>query len=125
MQDAKNEIDEMRYLVMGLDSYNYYLRRQMKLEIKDIKHVYSKIAAAQAKEKNMFVGDLALFFVSDKRVEADTLYPLRKISELLNKPETELLVGEALKNRVKELGAAAAAIIPLTIQIITLRWILG
>jgi hypothetical protein len=42
MQDAKNEVDEMNFFLMGLNSYNSYLRRKIKLQIKDLKKVYSK-----------------------------------------------------------------------------------
>lgn len=120
MQDAKNEIDEMRYFVMGLNSYNLYLRRQIKLEIKDLNQAYSKIATIGEEQKNNIVGKFASFFLYDRNVEENTLFPLREISMLLEKPQTELLAQQQLKNKLKEWGAAAAIIIPLIIQIIAL-----
>jgi hypothetical protein len=52
MQDAKNEVDEMKFFVRGLDSYNSYLRRNLKLQIRDLKKVYSKIASYTIEQKN-------------------------------------------------------------------------
>jgi hypothetical protein len=120
MQDAKNEVDEMKFFVMGLNSYNSYLRRKIKLQIKDVNKAYSKIAAAGIEEKNNTFGKFALFFVSDRSVEDNTLYPLRELSPLLETPETELLIEEPLMNKVRGWGAAAAVMIPVAIQIITL-----
>jgi hypothetical protein len=52
MQKARNEVDEMNFLVMGLNSDNSYLLRRIKLLIKDLKKVYSKIAATPIEQKN-------------------------------------------------------------------------
>jgi hypothetical protein len=53
MQDAKNEVDEMNFFVMGLNSYNSYLRRKIKLQIKDLKKVYSKFPPLQSNRKTI------------------------------------------------------------------------
>ena len=42
----------MGYLIMALNSYNSYLRRYIKLEINDIKKIYSKLATLPDKEKD-------------------------------------------------------------------------
>jgi hypothetical protein len=120
MQDSKNEADEMKFFVMGLNSYNSYLRRKTKLQIKDLKRAYSKIAAASINQKNNTFGKFALFFLSDKSVEHNTLFPLREIPNLMEIPETDLLVEESLMNKVRGWVAAAAVVIPVAIQIITL-----
>jgi hypothetical protein len=120
IQNAKNELDEMKFFVMGLNSYNSYLRRKIKLEIKDLAKVYSKIAAASTEQKNNTFGKFSLFFLSDTNVEDNTLYPLGELSKLLDTPETDLLTEESLMNKLRGLMAAAAVMIPLAIQIITL-----
>ncbi len=51
---AKNsnyEVEKMEYLIKGLDSYNSYLKRHIKLEINEIKKIYSRITTLPAKEK--------------------------------------------------------------------------
>jgi hypothetical protein len=120
MQDAKNEVDEMRFFVMGMNSYNSYLRRRIKLQMKDLKKAYSKIAVAGIEQKNNTFGKFALFFLSERSVEYNTLFPLRELSKLLETPETDLLIEEPLLNKVRGLAAAAAVMIPVAIQIITL-----
>lgn len=107
MQDAKNEMDEIRYFVKGLNSYNLYVRRQTNLEIKQLNQIFSKIASFEDLKKNYIIGRFALFFSSDTMVKNNSLDPLREISKLLDTPESELLVGQSLKNRLMEWGAAA------------------
>jgi hypothetical protein len=119
MQDAKNEADEMRYFVMGLNSYNSYLRRQIKLEISNLKQVYSQLATSH-EQKDALMKKLSMLFLSDKRMERDTLGPLREVSKLLGKPLPEILEEQPLTNKLKEWGAAAAVIVPLIIQITTI-----
>ena len=46
----EDEIDKMKYVIWGLDSYNAYLRRYLKLEIGNLKMIYSKISASPLRE---------------------------------------------------------------------------
>ena len=62
MQNAKNEVDEMKFFVMGLNSYNSYLRRNIKLQIRDLKKVYSRIASYPIEQKNNTLGKFACSF---------------------------------------------------------------
>jgi hypothetical protein len=119
MQDARNDVDEMKFFIMGLNSYNSYLRRRIKLQIKDLEKVYSKIAASTIEQKNNTIGKFALFFLPGKELD-NTFYPLTEISKLLETTEIDLLVEEPLINRIRGWGAAAAVIIPVAIQLIGL-----
>jgi len=96
MQKARNEVDEMNFLVMGLNSDNSYLRRKIKLLIKDLKKVYSKIAATPIEQKNNTLGKFALFLWSGEDADDKNRYPLRELSKLLTTPETDLLIEEPL-----------------------------
>lgn len=120
MQNRKNDMDEMRYFVRGLNSYNLYVRRQTKLEINELSKFFSKIASFEQVQKNECISKFASYFSSYEIVKKDTLYPLREISNILKIPdESQLLVGQSLKNRLMEWGAAAAVFIPLTIQTVS------
>ena len=66
----------MGYLIMALNSYNSYLRRYIKLEIKDIKKIYSKLATLPDNEKDTHIEKIIQSFES-----ADTLEPLRYLSQ--------------------------------------------
>ena len=96
MQKARNELDEMDFLVMGLNSDNSYLLRKIKLLIKDLKKVYSKIAATPIEQKNNTLGKFALFLWSGEDADDKNRYPLRELSKLLTTPETDLLIEEPL-----------------------------
>ena len=96
MQKARNELDEMNFLVMGLNSDNSYLLRKIKLLIKDLKKVYSKIAATPIEQKNNTLGKFALFLWSGEDADDKNRYPLRELSKLLTTPETDLLIEEPL-----------------------------
>jgi hypothetical protein len=116
LQDARNEAEEMRYFVLGINSYSSYLRRQMSLEINNLKKIYSVIAASR-EQKDTIMRKLSFLFLSDKKMEQDTLEPLRELSRLLDKPPSEILVDQPLIAKLKGWGAAAAVIIPLIIQL--------
>ena len=83
MQKARNEVDEMNFLVMGLNSYNSYLRRKIKLPIKDLKKVYSKIAAAPIEQKNNTFGKFALFLWSGEDVDDKTPISVKRIIRII------------------------------------------
>jgi hypothetical protein len=119
IQNALNDVDEMRYFVKGLNAYNLYLRKQIKLEIKDLTQFYSKIASLDDFKKNDIIGKFTLFFSYDKLVDVTTLYPLKEISKLLNLTEKDLLIEQTIKDKLKEWGAILAVIIPLIINTIT------
>jgi hypothetical protein len=129
MQNAKSEVEEMKYFVMGLNSYNSYLRKNIKLQIKDLKRVYSKIATDTIEQKNNILAKFELLFLPHDDVEDNpvnlseldnSLNPLRELSSLMETPETDLLIDEPLMSKVRAWVAAAAVIIPISIQIITL-----
>jgi len=51
LSNAKNsndEVEKMEYLIKGLNSYNSFLKRDIKLEINEIKKIYSKITTLPA-----------------------------------------------------------------------------
>lgn len=118
MQDASNEAHAMRYFVMGLNSYNLYLRRLIRLQINDLKQAYSKIASASRDQKNETMSKFSFIFLSDKAIEDNTLEPLRDISKLLDRPTSQILTEQPLLNKLKDWGAAATVIVSLTISVI-------
>jgi|GEM_PF-3088252 len=65
----------MEYLIKGLNSYNSFIKEQIKLEINEIKKIYSKITILLAKEKIETVNKIILSFES-----GDTLDPVRCLS---------------------------------------------
>src|SRR6059036_2451898 len=77
----------MEFLIKGLNSYNSFLKRHIKLEINEIKKIYSKITTLPTKEKIETVNKIIQSFES-----GDTLEPVRYLSSLKDS-KTELFLG--------------------------------
>jgi hypothetical protein len=112
-KNSNDEVQKMEYLIKGLDSYNSYLKRHIKLGITEIKKIYSKIATLPAKEKMDTVNRITQSFES-----GDTLEPVRYLSSL-HESKTELfLAEESLEQKIKLQVTYAAGIIPVILTII-------
>ena len=116
MQDKQDEVEKMAYFVMGLNAYNLYLRRQIKLQINDLKRIYSQIASSSPKVKNEVIDKVSEVFREEKS-EDNTLEPVRYLSTFMDIPETEILIEQPITNKLKQYGAAAAVVVPLAIQL--------
>jgi hypothetical protein len=113
---AKNSVDEvekMEYLIKGLDSYNSHLKRHIKLEIHEIKKIYSKITTLPAKEKLDTVNKIIQCFES-----GDTLEPVRYLSQLHDNKTELFLAEEPLEQKIKLQVTYAAGIIPVILTVI-------
>jgi len=58
--------ENVRYFIAGLNSYNKYLIKNMKLNIEDMKQIYSKFFCAQAQEKTELIKTLDKAFAKSK-----------------------------------------------------------
>ena len=113
VKKSKDEVERMGYLIMGLNSYNSYLRRYMKLEIKDIKKIYSKLATLPDKEK-----DTAIEKIIESFESGDTLEPLRYLAQFKESDSDVFLVEEPLHEKIKTQVTYAIGIIPVVLTII-------
>jgi len=113
VKKSKDEVEKMGYLIMGLNSYNSYLRRYMKLEIKDIKKIYSKLATLPDKEK-----DAAIEKIIESFESGDTLEPLRYLAQFKDADSDVFLVEEPLHEKIKTQVTYAIGIIPVALTII-------
>jgi hypothetical protein len=110
---SKDEVEKMGYLIMGLNSYNSYLRRYLKLEIKDIKKIYSKLATLADKDK-----DAAIEKITGSFDSGDTMEPLRYLAQYRDADSDVLLVDEPLLDKIKTHVTYAVGIIPVVLTII-------
>ena len=111
----KEEFEQMRYLRLGLDSYNKYLRRRLKYQISDniIKQFYFKYIRATTQERNEMINSLLQAF-EDGRTK-----PVTCISMIMKIPETEeFLTQETVGQKLKVIGTFLAATIPILISLI-------
>lgn len=113
---AKNnndEVEKMEYLIKGLNSYNSFLKRHIKLEINEIKKIYSKITTLPAKEKIETINKIIYSFESE-----DTLEPVRCLSSLKDSKTELFLVEEPLEQKIKLQLTYALGIIPVILTVI-------
>jgi hypothetical protein len=112
-KNSSDEVDKMEYLIKGLDSYNSYLKRHIKLEVNEIKKIYSKITTLPAKEKIDTVNRIIQSFES-----GDTLEPVRYLSTLHDNKSELFLAEEPLEKKIKLQVTYAAGIIPVILTVI-------
>jgi hypothetical protein len=112
-KNSNDEVEKMEYLIKGLDSYNSFLKRHIKLEINEIKKIYSKITTLPAKEKIDTVSRIIQSFES-----GDTLEPVRYLSTLHDNKTELFLAEEPLEKKIKLQVTYAAGIIPVILTVI-------
>jgi hypothetical protein len=103
----------MEYLIKGLNSYNSFLKRHIKLEINEIKKIYSKIITLPTNEKIKTVNKIIQSFES-----GDTLEPVRYLSSLKDSTTELFIVEEPLEQKIKLQVTYAAGIIPVILTVI-------
>ena len=109
---SNDEVEKMEYLIKGLDSYNSFLKRHIKLGINEIKKIYSRIATLPAEEKSDTVNRIITSFES-----GDTLEPVRYLSSLHEGKEL-FLAEESFEQKIKLQVTYAAGIIPVILTVI-------
>jgi len=112
-KNTDDEVEKMEYLIKGLNSYNSFLKRHIKLEINEIKKIYSKITTLPSKEKMDTVNGIIQSFES-----GDTLEPVRYLSSLKDNKTELFLTEEPLEQKIKLQVTYAAGIIPVILTII-------
>jgi hypothetical protein len=55
---VNDEVERMKYLIVGVSSYNKYIRSTLGLEINDLKTIYSKFIADGTVDKNHAIKEL-------------------------------------------------------------------
>ena len=109
---SSDEVEKMEYVIKGLNSYNSYLKRHIKLEINEIKKIYSKITTLPAKDKADTLNKIIQSFES-----GDTLEPLRYLSAVHGNTAELFLTEEPLEQKIKMQITYAAGIIPVVLTI--------
>jgi hypothetical protein len=115
LEKKEDEVNKIYYLTKGLNSYNKFLKRNLKLQFDDTM-VCSKIISSSNKNQS-----LNLLSASFK--DNDKLKPVSCLSTIIKLPDTEqLLVKEKLEVKIKDLITVLAAIIPVMISILQLSF---
>ena len=112
-KNSNDEVEKMEFLIKGLNSYNSFLKRHIKLEINEIKKIYSKITTLPTNEKIETVNKIIQSFEY-----GDTLEPVRYLSSLKDSTTELFLVEEPLEQKIKLQVTYAAGIIPVILTVI-------
>jgi hypothetical protein len=116
----------MYYLQYGLNCYNVYLQKALRLQIKDVSRVYDKIVRASIEEKDALIEKFM------KSLQRDRLELVRELAAILP-PENSLskqegesfLIEQKIGQRIKELSAAIVPLVATIISIISLLFKFG
>jgi hypothetical protein len=113
LMKRKDDSEKMRYLVMGINSYNKYLKKNLKLQINNINNLHSKLISNFILHNSLFVDSLSKTFHTDNK-----LLPLSYIIDFLNLETEQFLIEESLWEKIKDWGAFLVAVVPVVISII-------
>lgn len=117
----RDHVERMRYLIKGLNYYNKYIRRNLGLQINDLKTIYSKIVSDPSIEKSRSIREISVAFEDD-----DKLKPLKCLTGLLGVTDTgHFLVKESIGKKITDwagiLGTLASTIVAVYGAITTFK----
>jgi hypothetical protein len=115
--ENQDDLEKTHYLILGLSSYNKYLRRHLKYQIQDkyIVMISSNFMRINSEGKKQTIELL------HKALEDTRSAPVGCLLTILKLPLTEQFLGrESLVQKLKAPGAALVAGIPVIISIIQL-----
>jgi hypothetical protein len=108
----KDENEKIKWLIRGLDSYNMFVNKQLKININIFK-IYSKIINSSLKERNE---SMQIIY---KAFEGDKLDIISCLSRYFKDGEKEqFLLMNSFQNRLKQLGTTIGWLISAIIGII-------
>jgi hypothetical protein len=109
-----DEFEKANCLFSVLYSYNKYLRRRSKIEIKDIDRIYGIFLVADIKEKDQIIRSVC------DSLDGDKLKLARYLSSVYKNPESEIFAGESNVQKIRTVGTFLAVAIPIIISLISL-----
>jgi hypothetical protein len=114
IQRRENEVEKMRYMIKGLNSYNKYLKRCTNLQINDLTKIYSKISSATQRERESMIESISKSLEGGNK---NTLEPVKYLLTMSKTPEEEFLTEQPFRQKIKE---TYTLLIPLFTIIVTL-----
>jgi hypothetical protein len=101
ISNKEDDMARMKHVIKGLNSYNKYLRRNLGLEIRDLKKIYSKIISDPTLDKYDSIEKLLIAFEDN-----DKLRTVKSLSELLRVTDTdEFLIKEPIGKKLQGFAA--------------------
>jgi hypothetical protein len=95
----ENEVEKMRYMIRGLNSYNKYLKRCTNLQISDLTKLYSTISSATQREREGIMESISSSLEGGIK---NTLEPVKYLLTMSKTPGEEFLTEQPVRERIKE-----------------------
>jgi hypothetical protein len=115
IENKKDEVNKIYYLMLGLNSYNKFLKRNLKFQFDDAL-VCSKIISSS--EKNQ-----SLNLIIESFKDNDKLKPVSCLSNIIKPSDKEqFLVEKSLRGKIKDVVTILTTIIPVVISILQLKF---
>lgn len=94
ISEKKDDFDKMKYLALLLSSYNKYLEKNLKMEINDMKKIYSVILWKDKEIKNQIIKKICESLDYDKFGLANCLF------SIYNAPDSEFYIKESIFHKL-------------------------
>lgn len=114
ISEKRNNFEKIEYLFPLINSYNKYLQRNLKVEINNIKKIYSIILYKDINQQWEIIKSICT------TLDGDRLKLAQYLSSLLKIPDSDFYIKKSLFQHLKIIGAFLAAAIPIIISIIQL-----
>jgi hypothetical protein len=98
--EERDDVERMKFVIKGLNSYNMYIRRNLGLQINNLKMIYSRMVSDPTIDRTTSLNDLSKAFEDGDRLKA-----IRCIFGLLKSKDPEnFLVKESTGKKLQEWG---------------------
>ena len=92
---------KLRYFVEGMEAYNLFLQRDLKLKIKDLQSIYSLLSSDEVTVQQNIIRKVCLAFHQNKQ-NLDKLEPFREIKNMMQEYyKKEIVAGVSKKDLFK------------------------
>jgi hypothetical protein len=112
ISEVQDDVEKLRYLITGLNSYNKFIRRNLGLQIGNLKMIYSRIISENSMTRYQLMKEVSLSFKDKDRLEAVrclTRYlKIADADQFLSKEPVGNKIGNLLETIVKLTSVFAA-----------------
>lgn len=110
--DIDDEIEKMQYVIFGLNTYNKYLKKILKLQIKNIDVIFKQIISEDSKKMNETIKDINITFTSN------TFEPIRYFTKKFKISDNQFFTKITPKEKFIEWAPAMAITISFAFSFI-------
>jgi hypothetical protein len=119
MSKKNDDVNKMKYFGFGINYYNKYLRRKLKIDLNKAL-LFSQIIRKSIEDRNKILNSVLCTFEDNNN---DKLKPIANLSSIF--PDKEpFLIKESLAQKIIDIGGFIAAAIPVVITILQIATIL-